>query len=284
MTENFDPQDYRSSLSPIWCPGCGLYAGNGALTKALANLKIPKENVALISGIGCSARMAGYLDVYTMNVLHGRAIPVATGYKLARPDLTVIAAGGDGDILSIGAGHLPHAIRRNLDMTILLCDNRVYALTKGQTSPTTPRGETLTSGALNNPVDPLLDVLAFMNTIGTGFLAQGLANKPEHLAGLIQRGIAYRGTAFISIQFNCVTYNDQQAFNDLRKNAFLLEDGKEVMLPDGRKWIHDPSNYDLATQLMKVRLVDRPFIGVIYRGSEKESCVEVAKKIIEEKR
>lgn len=284
MTEIFEPQQYRSSLSPIWCPGCGLYASNGAVTKALANLKIPKEKAALISGIGCSARIAGYLDIFTMNVLHGRAIPVATGYKLARPDLTVIAAGGDGDLLSIGAGHLPHAIRRNLDMTILLCDNRIYALTKGQTSPTTPADGTFTSGALNSPVDSLLDVLAFMNTIKTGFLAQGLANKPDHLAKLIQEAISYKGIALVSIQFDCVTYNDQQQFNNLRKNAFILEEGKEVELPDGRKWLHDPANYDLAWQLMRVSLAERPFLGVIYRGPEKESYLETTKKIIEEKR
>ena len=130
-------QDFKSDIKPIWCPGCGDYSVLTALAKACAELARPRARIALISGIGCSSRLPAYTNVYGFHGVHGRALALATGVKLARPDLTVIAAGGDGDGLSIGGNHFLHACRRNVDMTYILMDNQVYGMTKGQASPTT---------------------------------------------------------------------------------------------------------------------------------------------------
>ena len=164
-------KDFRSNLKPIWCPGCGDYGVVTALYRALVAIGRPAHEVAFISGIGCSSRIPGYTTAYGFNTVHGRALPVAQGIKMANPDLLVLCAGGDGDGFSIGGGHVPHAIRRNLDITYIVMDNHIYGLTKGQLSPTTPRGAKTPSsshGSMEDPVNPLLYVLAY----GAGFVAQ----------------------------------------------------------------------------------------------------------------
>ena len=135
---NLKPKDYKSEIKPVWCPGCGHFAVLSAVTKALAYLQLVKEEVALISGIGCSSRLPAYLDSYGFHGVHGRALAVASGLKAARPELTVLVAGGDGDGFSIGGNHFLHACRRNMDLTYIVMDNEVYGMTKGQASPTTP--------------------------------------------------------------------------------------------------------------------------------------------------
>ena len=165
------PKDYKSELKPIWCPGCGDFGVLKALYRALSALGRQPHEIAFISGIGCSSRIPGYTTAYGFNSVHGRALPIAQGVKLARPELLVVVAGGDGDGFSIGGGHVAHAIRRNIDLTYLVMDNQVYGLTKGQLSPTAPRGlHTITSpfGSLEEPINPLLYVLAY----GAGFVAQ----------------------------------------------------------------------------------------------------------------
>jgi len=205
------PNDYRSDLKPIWCPGCGDFGVLTALYRALSNIGRPPHEIAFVSGIGCSSRIPGYTTAYGFNSVHGRALPIAQGIKLASPDLLVLCAGGDGDGFSIGGGHVPHAIRRNIDLTYLVMDNQIYGLTKGQLSPTSHRGlKTVTStyGSLEDPVNPLLYVLGY----GASFVAQGTPADMPGLAGLIEEGIRFPGFAFINIQSPCVTFGepDQQ--------------------------------------------------------------------------
>ncbi len=208
--EVFTARDYRSSLKPIWCPGCGDYGVVTAIYRALAALGRPPHEIAFISGIGCSSRIPGYTTAYGFNTVHGRALPIAQGIKIANPDLLVLVAGGDGDGFSIGGGHVPHAIRRNLDLTYLVMDNQVYGLTKGQLSPTSPRGAKTASslhGSMEDPVNPLLYALAY----GAGFVAQGVPADMEGLAKMVEEAIRYPGFAFVNIQSPCITYGEPEA-------------------------------------------------------------------------
>jgi len=207
----FAPNDYKSDLKPIWCPGCGDFGVLQAIYRALSAIGRPPHEIAFISGIGCSSRIPGYTTAYGFNSVHGRALPIAQGLKLARPELLVLAAGGDGDGFSIGGGHVPHAVRRNQDITYIVMDNQTYGLTKGQLSPTSAKGrQTVTStyGSLENPVNPLLYVLAY----GAPFVAQGTPADIPGLTSMIEEGIRYPGFAFVNVQSPCVTYgeDDQQ--------------------------------------------------------------------------
>jgi 2-oxoglutarate ferredoxin oxidoreductase subunit beta len=202
------PKDFKSELKPIWCPGCGDFGVLQAIYRALAAIGRTPHEIAFISGIGCSSRIPGYTTAYGFNAVHGRALPIAQGLKLARPELLVLAAGGDGDGFSIGGGHLPHAIRRNDDLTYIVMDNQTYGLTKGQLSPTSPKGlRTVTSayGSLENPVNPLLYVLAY----GAHFVAQGTPADMPGLAAMIEEAIRFPGFAFVNVQSPCVTYGEE---------------------------------------------------------------------------
>lgn len=204
----FTARDFKSDLKPIWCPGCGDFGVLQAVYRALAAIGRPPHEIAFISGIGCSSRIPGYTTAYGFNSVHGRALPIAQGIKLANPDLLVLAAGGDGDGFSIGGGHLPHAIRRNPDLTYIVMDNQIYGLTKGQLSPTSPKGlHTATSayGSLENPVNPLLYVLAY----GAPFVAQGTPADLPGLSRIIEEAIRYPGFAFVNVQSPCVTYGEE---------------------------------------------------------------------------
>jgi 2-oxoglutarate ferredoxin oxidoreductase subunit beta len=204
-TRAYVAKDYKSELQPIWCPACGDYGVVQAVYRALAAVGRPPHQIAFVSGIGCSSRIPGYTTAYGFNSVHGRALPIAQGIKLAHPELLVLVAGGDGDGFSIGGGHIAHAIRRNIDLTYLVMDNQIYGLTKGQLSPTSPRGtETVSSthGSLEDPVNPLLYVLGY----GSRFVAQGTPADMSGLAALIEAGIRFPGFAFINIQSPCVTF------------------------------------------------------------------------------
>ena len=174
---NLTAQDFKSDVKPIWCPGCGDYAVLSAMTKAMAELNKPREQIAFISGIGCSSRIPAYTNVYGFHSIHGRGLAIAAGVKLARPDLTVIAAGGDGDGLSIGGNHFLHACRRNVDMTYVIMDNEVYGMTKGQASPTTApdwcKSKLTPEGTGISPVEPVRLALA----AGANFIARGFAGN-----------------------------------------------------------------------------------------------------------
>ncbi len=203
-------QDFKSDIKPNWCPGCGDYAVLAGITKAMAELNRPREQIAFISGIGCSSRMPAYTNVYGFHGVHGRALALAAGVKLARPDLTVIVAGGDGDGLSIGGNHFLHACRRNVDITYVIMDNEVYGMTKGQASPTTDpewRNSKLTPGGTGiAPVEPARLALA----AGANFIARGFAGNPAEVARLVTEGVNHPGFSFIQILSPCVTYRPEQ--------------------------------------------------------------------------
>jgi len=201
-------KDFRSDLKPIWCPGCGDYGVLQAVYRALAAIGRPPHEIAFISGIGCSSRIPGYTTAYGFNSVHGRALPIAQGIKIANPDLLVLVAGGDGDGFSIGGGHVAHTIRRNIDLTYIVMDNQIYGLTKGQLSPTSPRGlKTVTSmyGSLEEPLNPLMYVLSY----GAPFVAQGTPADLPGLTAMIEEAIRYPGFAFVNIQSPCVTYGEE---------------------------------------------------------------------------
>ena len=203
-------QDFRSGLKPIWCPGCGDYSVLTALAKAFAELGRPRESFALISGIGCASRIPAYTSVYGLHGVHGRALAVATGVKLAHPELTVIAAGGDGDGLSIGGNHFLHACRRNVDMTYILMDNQIYGMTKGQASPTTApdwcESKLTPNGTGVSPVAPLHLALAS----GVNFFARGFAGNPNDLARLIVAAVLHPGFSVVHVLSPCVTFRPEQ--------------------------------------------------------------------------
>jgi len=207
---NLTAQDFKSDIKPIWCPGCGDYAVLAAMTKALAESGRKREDIAFISGIGCSSRIPAYTNVYGFHGVHGRALAIAAGVKLARPDLTVVAAGGDGDGFSIGGNHFMHACRRNVDMTYVIMDNEVYGMTKGQASPTTApdwcNSKLTPEGTGISPVEPVRLALA----AGANFIARGFAGNPNEVARLIVEGINHPGFSFIQVLSPCVTYRPEQ--------------------------------------------------------------------------
>ena len=266
--------DYRTEVTPVWCPGCGGFGLLRALTgTVLPDLGIPRHQALIVSGIGCSSRIPAYIDTYGFNSLHGRAVLIAQGAKLASPDLTVVAVGGDGDFFSIGAGHLPHAVRRNVNVTCIMVNNFVYALTKGQISPTTPhleRGEgPFLSWQLYPPVDPMLDMLSYNISTLSSFIAQGLSTNVPHLAWLIGEGIKHKGFSFILVLTPCATFYPPFLFSTLKERASYLREGEPVELPASSKeepWLHDPDNINLALRLAESSLLDKPYLGIFFRG------------------
>jgi 2-oxoglutarate ferredoxin oxidoreductase subunit beta len=248
------PGDFKSDLKPIWCPGCGDFGVVTAVTRALAAISRPPHEIAFVSGIGCSSRIPGYTTAYGFNTVHGRALPIAQGIKLANPELLVLVASGDGDGFSIGGGHVAHVIRRNIDLTYIVMDNQIYGLTKGQLSPTSKRGrKTVTSsfGSLEDPVNPLLYVMGY----GASFVAQGTPADMAGLARLIEEGIRFPGFAFINIQSPCVTYGleEQQLKAQKAKMQSLESLG------------HDPADQAKATELAR-EYGTKLYTGVLYRN------------------
>ena len=257
-------KDYKSELKPIWCPGCGNYGVLNALCRSLAAIGRPPHEIALISGIGCSSRIPGYTTVYGFNTVHGRALPIAQGIKLANPGLLVLVASGDGDGFSIGGNHIPHAIRRNPDITYIVMDNQIYGLTKGQLSPTSRRGlKTVSSsfGSLENPVNPLLYVLGY----GAKFVAQGTPADMDGLASVIEEGIRFPGFAFINVQSPCVTYGEEN---------FQIKAQKSRM-QSLEKLGHNPSNRLRAMDLAQ-EYGQTIYTGVFYRNSDPGQTYEAA--------
>jgi 2-oxoglutarate ferredoxin oxidoreductase subunit beta len=204
------PKDYKSDLKPVWCPGCGDFGVLNAMTKALAFKEIPREDVALITGIGCSSRIAAYTSVYGFHGVHGRALALAAGLKAARPELTVLVAGGDGDGLSIGGNHFIHACRRNMDLTYVVMDNQVYGMTKGQASPTTApdwtHGKLTPHGTGIRAFQPAAMAL----TAGATFIARAFSGDPNGLAKILVEAIEHPGFAFVQVLSPCLTFCPEQ--------------------------------------------------------------------------
>jgi 2-oxoglutarate/2-oxoacid ferredoxin oxidoreductase subunit beta len=201
------PNDFASDQDVRWCPGCGDYSILAQMKKVLATLGIPRERMVFVSGIGCSSRFPYYVNTYGIHSIHGRAPAVATGVKVANPDLSVWVITGDGDALSIGGNHLMHAIRRNMDVNIVLFNNRIYGLTKGQYSPTSPLGKVTKStpmGSVDNPLHPISIAIGCEAT----FVARSIDVNIKHLGVVLRRAAEHRGTAFVEVYQNCNVFND----------------------------------------------------------------------------
>jgi 2-oxoglutarate ferredoxin oxidoreductase subunit beta len=218
-----------------------------ALTKALAHLALAREQVALISGIGCSSRLPAYLSTYGFHGVHGRPLPVATGLKAARPELTVVAVGGDGDGFSIGGNHFLHACRRNMDLTYIVMDNEVYGMTKGQASPTTPPEWTHSKLTPHGTGIPRFRPAAIALAAGAGFIARGYSGKPAELTRLLVEAIEYRGFAFVHVLSPCQTFRPEQ-------RAW-----KEQVHP------YEAQSEDLLQTTRGLQMDDGLTLGILYR-------------------
>ena len=204
--------DFQLNVKQNWCPGCGDFSVQAAIQRALGNLGRAQHEVVIVSGIGCSSRLPGYINAYGFHSIHGRSLPLAQGVKLANPALTVLACGGDGDGFAIGLGHTIHAMRRDLDITYIVMDNHVYGLTKGQVSPRSDRGfvtKTSPDGSAETPVSALELALS----AGAGFIAQGFSKELNELASLIEAGIRHVGFSFINVFSPCVTFNKVNTYD-----------------------------------------------------------------------
>ncbi|MBA2284593.1 MAG: 2-oxoacid:ferredoxin oxidoreductase subunit beta [Ktedonobacteraceae bacterium] len=207
VQSTFSPtlKDYKSEVKPTWCPGCGDFGVLNATYRGLANLKLKPDETVVVSGIGCSSRMPHFIKTFGFHSVHGRALPLAQGLKMARPDLTIVAVGGDGDFFSIGIGHFVHAALRNVDLTAIVMDNETYGLTKGQTSPTSPHGHTTKStpyGLLASQFNPIATALS----LNVSFVARGYSAKPKELATMIEQATNHRGFSFIQVLSPCPTF------------------------------------------------------------------------------
>ena len=238
LKEYLTRKDFVSSSEVRWCPGCGDYAVLNSVQAVLPQLGIPKEKFVFVSGIGCSSRFPYYLDTFGFHTIHGRAPTIATGIKVANPELSVWVITGDGDGLSIGGNHLIHALRRNLDMNIILLNNRIYGLTKGQYSPTSVKGQiTKTSpyGVIDEPINPLRIALASEGT----FIARALDTDPKHMSEVFKAGAEHHGTSFVEILQSCVIFN-KKAWSEIsdrstREDRLLyLEQGKPLIFGEKR--------------------------------------------------
>ncbi|MFE7898185.1 2-oxoacid:ferredoxin oxidoreductase subunit beta [Streptomyces sp. NPDC057424] len=262
------PKDFKSDQEVRWCPGCGDYAVLAAVQGFMPELGIARENIVFVSGIGCSSRFPYYMNTYGMHSIHGRAPAIATGLACARPDLSVWVVTGDGDALSIGGNHLIHALRRNVDLKILLFNNRIYGLTKGQYSPTSEQGKVTKStpmGSLDEPFRPLSLAIGAEAT----FVARTLDSDRRHLTDVLRRAAAHRGTALVEIYQNCNIFNDG-AFDTLkdpatRDSALLrLEHGRPYRpAPDAEEIVHDVEDPDPTRAFALSRLHHPTPVGVL---------------------
>jgi 2-oxoglutarate ferredoxin oxidoreductase subunit beta len=294
--EKLTAKDFATDQEVRWCPGCGDYAILKAMQKALPELGVTKEGTVFVSGIGCAARFPYYMETYGFHTIHGRAPAVATGLKLAQPDLDVWVVSGDGDALSIGGNHLMHVLRRNVDLNILLFNNRIYGLTKGQYSPTSAPGTKSPStpvGSVENPISAGVFALG----AAARFVARGIDTQSKQLVELFKRAHGHKGASFVEILQNCIVYADNvhKHITDksiAKDSQILLENGKPLIFgKDNKKGIrikpgtveleiviigengvteddllvHDETNRTVANMLVAMDPPTMPVaIGVIY--------------------
>ncbi len=260
--ELLDVRDYKSGVKPVWCPGCGDFGVLTATSKALTTLQLKPYEVVVVSGIGCSSRIPHFLRTYGLHGVHGRPLPIATGAKLAHPALTVFAMGGDGDIMSIGGGHLPHAAARNVDITCVMMDNQTYGLTKAQASPTSAAGHISKStpfGALPRQLQPVALALAS----GASFVARGYSARANELSQLIVQAVEHRGFSFIHVQSPCAEFHNTYDHYDK-----LVEE-----IPAA----HDTS--DLSAALGLALTEERVHLGVFYRDESRQPFEERSRQL-----
>src|SRR5258706_8646876 len=241
-------KDFESDQDVRWCPGCGDYAILSAVQKTMPDLGIPKEDIVFISGIGCSSRFPYYMNTYGFHTIHGRAPAIATGLRLARPELKVFLVTGDGDGLAIGANHMLPILRRNVNVTILLFNNRIYGLTKGQYSPTSEMGKVTKStpmGSADRPINPL----AFALGCGATFVGRTVDRNIPHMDEMLKRAAKHRGTTLLELLQNCNVYND------LAWNVVYDKDSKlayELRLTHGKPLVSGPPDARTAVVMQGV--------------------------------
>ena len=285
-------KDFKSDQEVRWCPGCGDYAILAGVQAFLPELGIPRENLVFVSGIGCAARFPYYVETFGMHSIHGRAPAIATGLATSRRDLSVWVVTGDGDALSIGGNHLIHALRRNVDITIVLFNNRIYGLTKGQYSPTSEEGKVTKStpfGSVDHPFNPIALALGVEAT----FVARTIDNDRQHLTEVLRRAAQHQGTAFVEIYQNCNVFNDG-AFDLLREkaqgkqNQIRLEEGEPIVFDEGNRCVRVGENgrYEIAatadTDPASIVVHDphgRPSLAFalahLSKGPDEPSCIGV---------
>ncbi len=257
-------KDYKSEVKPTWCPGCGDFGVLNATYRGLASMKLSPDQTVVVSGIGCSSRFPHFMKTFGFHTVHGRALPLAQGLKMARPDLTVVAVGGDGDMFSIGAGHLIHAALRNIDITVVIMDNEIYGLTKGQTSPTSPHGHVTKStpyGLMASQFNPIATALS----LNVSFVARGYSAKPKDLAALIEKGMQHKGFSFIHVLSPCPTFYHTFDAWDAAVTPIATEHD-----------IHD------RTGAMKLALeTDQQYIGIFYQ-EERPTMDQAAHELVQQ--
>src|SRR4051812_22625390 len=255
-------KDFRNDVKPNWCTGCGDFSVQAAMQRAAANVGLEPENLAVISGIGCSGRISGYINSYGFHGIHGRSLPIAQGVKMANRDLTVIASGGDGDGYAIGMGHTVHAIRRNVDITYIVMDNQIYGLTKGQTSPRSAVGfktKSTPMGSIEQAISPMEMALS----VGATFVAQSFSTDLKDLTALIEAGIRHKGFSLINVFSPCVTYNKINTYDWFKENLTKLS------TIEG----YDPNNKEMAMQTLMQH--EGLVTGLIYQNTEQPSYQEL---------
>ena len=251
-------KEFRNNIKPNWCPGCGDFSVQAAIQRAAANVGLEPEQLAIVSGIGCSGRISGYINAYGFHGIHGRALPIAQGVKLANRELTVIASGGDGDGFAIGMGHTIHAIRRNLDITYIVMDNQIYGLTKGQTSPRSAEGfktKSTPEGSIESTLTPLEIALS----AGATFVAQSFSSDLKQLTTVIEEGIKHKGFSFINVFSPCVTFNKINTYDWFKEHVISLD-----QYPD-----YDPS--DRVAAMNKIMETGGMLTGLIYQDKSRKS-------------
>lgn len=260
-----DYPEYNTYQTPTWCPGCGNFGIWYALKNAFHELGLKNNEITMVFGIGCSGNLSNFLKVYGFHSIHGRTLPVASGIKLANHDLNVIANSGDGDGLGIGLGHFIHTCRRNIDITYIIHDNRIYGLTTGQTSPTSPKDFKTKStpfGVIEIPVNPL--ALAILS--GATFVARGYSGEIDHLAQLIVKGIKHKGFSVIDVLQPCVSFNPQFSYPFYNPRVYKLDETG-----------HDPSDFNIALKLSTIYDEKIP-IGIFYQ-TKRETYEEASKEL-----
>jgi 2-oxoglutarate/2-oxoacid ferredoxin oxidoreductase subunit beta len=268
-------KEFKSDQEVRWCPGCGDYAILAAVQSFMPELGLARENIVFVSGIGCAARFPYYMQTYGMHSIHGRAPAIATGLALARPDLSVWVVSGDGDSLSIGGNHLIHALRRNVNIKILMFNNQIYGLTKGQYSPTSEQGKVTGStplGSVDYPFNPLSVALGAEAT----FVARAIDTDKQGLTAVLRRAASHQGAAFVEILQNCNIYNDG-AFDfvrDDKENRLYLEHGAPV----GDTGItHDEQDFATAFALSRVGVDTHGVLPLgVFREVQRPSYDELA--------
>ena len=316
LKTTYTKKDFTSDQAVRWCPGCGDYAILAQTQKVFPDLGVAKENFVFISGIGCSSRFPYYMDTYGFHTIHGRAPAIASGVKLANPDLSVWVVTGDGDGLSIGGNHTIHLLRRNMDLNVMLFNNRIYGLTKGQYSPTSEVGKVTKStpmGSLDTPFNPLTLALG----AGATFVSRTIDKETKHMQEMILRSHGHKGTSFMEIYQNCNIFNDRafasmtdketksdtvlwlkngepMLFGTEQQNGVRLDGNTPIVVEIGDEWgvedvlVHDESDYVIASLLSNMTYQDDfpDPIGVLYAVQEEtyEERMMVQLEAAQEKR